>query len=474
MKTFAASAVIAVSASAFDVMAVPDFVAGFIYGMTGDNHLTEIEACYQGGEQIVTDSQTAISDFTSGNFFKGIKDAGTVWNEVGGAMTTCKGMDDDISAIESWATIFTEPTKLASTVGKHWLFHGSQIKADFAKEQSDWAAKSYFDAGKDIADALTLAVGPIQTTEEANLDLMPEVEFVGGLLWGLIGDNHLDQVQTCLKDAGTLLTDAENAVSNVAKGSWTSAAGDVKDAVHEVETMFSSGGDCTSFAKDIAAVTAWANVGWFKLAETVAKDMLFHASEIETDAKAISSDWNDKNYYQSGKDLADLLTLSLGPVESSVVAVEEEDNLDLDLLMLPELAAGFVYGMVGDNHLQEMEACYAGVTPLYGFLETALKDLEAFHIIAAIKNIEAFVFHLKVDIAPCEHMSDDVQAIETWAQVFKQPKSLATTVAKHYLLHKRAIKADISAVRADWDNKSYFSVGKDAADLVTVLVGPIE
>merc|ERR1712218_376511 len=86
--------------------------------MTGDNHLTEIEACYQGGEQIVTDSQTAISDFTSGNFFKGIKDAGTVWNEVGGAMTTCKGMDDDISAIESWATIFTEPTKLASTVGK--------------------------------------------------------------------------------------------------------------------------------------------------------------------------------------------------------------------------------------------------------------------------------------------------------------------------------------------------------------------
>jgi len=96
MKTFAASAVIAVSASAFDVMAVPDFVAGFIYGMTGDNNLTEIEACFQGGEQLVTDAQTAISDFTSGNFFKGIKDAGTVWNEVGSSMTTCKGMDDDI------------------------------------------------------------------------------------------------------------------------------------------------------------------------------------------------------------------------------------------------------------------------------------------------------------------------------------------------------------------------------------------
>merc|ERR1712045_951305 len=242
------------------------------------------------------------------------------------------------------------------------------------------------------------------------------VEFVGGLLWGLIGDNHLNQVETCLKDAGTFLSDAEKAVTDVSSGSWTSAASDVKDAVHEIEAMFSSGGDCTSFAKDIAAITEWASVGWFKLAETVAKDMLFHASEIETDAKAISTDWNSGNYYQSGKDLADLLTLSLGPVESSVVAIEE-DNLDLDLLMLPELAAGFVYGMVGDNHLTEMEA---------------------------------------------------------WAQVFKQPKSLATTVAKHYLLHKKAVTADITAVRADWDNKSYFSVGKDAADLVTVLVGPIE
>ena len=29
-----------------DAMTVPDFVAGFVYGMTGDNHLTEIEACY--------------------------------------------------------------------------------------------------------------------------------------------------------------------------------------------------------------------------------------------------------------------------------------------------------------------------------------------------------------------------------------------------------------------------------------------
>merc|ERR1712242_645193 len=132
----------------FDVMAAPDFIAGFMYGMTGVNHLTEIEACYQGGQQIVTDAHTAWVEGTSGDWFKAIRDAGTAWNEIGSAMTTCQGMDEDVAAIEEWATIFTEPTKLSKTVGKNWLLHGRTIKA-----------------GVDTAMALTEAVGPIANEE---------------------------------------------------------------------------------------------------------------------------------------------------------------------------------------------------------------------------------------------------------------------------------------------------------------------
>ena len=103
MKTFAASAVIAASASAFDVLAVPEFIAGFMYRMTGDNKLSEIETCYNDAGSIVTDTEAAIADFESGNFFKGIKEAGLVWHEFGSTMTACKGMGDDIAAIEAWA-----------------------------------------------------------------------------------------------------------------------------------------------------------------------------------------------------------------------------------------------------------------------------------------------------------------------------------------------------------------------------------
>lgn len=33
-----------------DAVAIPDFIAGFMFQLTGDNDMTEIEACYQGGD----------------------------------------------------------------------------------------------------------------------------------------------------------------------------------------------------------------------------------------------------------------------------------------------------------------------------------------------------------------------------------------------------------------------------------------
>ena len=469
MKAFAA-AVIAASASAFDAMAVPDFVAGFIYGMTGDNHLSEIEACYQGGEKIVTDSEAAIADFKAGDWFKGIKDAGTVWNEVGSAMTTCQGMDDDIAAIEAWATIFTNPTELAKTVSKHWLFHGSEIKADIAKEESDWSAGSYFDAGKDTADALTLAVGPIQSSQYANLSIKPELQFMEGLMAGLVKDNNLTEIATCATGTEGVVDDVEKLVADLKAGNHVKAALVAKRLVGEIPTTLHA---CESMGDELKAVESWASIftSPSTLVETVSKHMVLHHKEIMSDVHLVETDWSAQEYYASGKATADLLTVAVGPIE---VPTPAANNLELDLLMLPELAAGFVYGMVGDNHLQEMESCYSGVTPLYENLHAALKDLEAFHIFGAIKQFELFVYNFQVDVAPCTMMQDDIQAIESWATIFKDPKQLATTVSKHYLLHKRAVKTDITAVETDWANKSYFSTGKDAADLLTVLIGPIE
>jgi len=36
-------------------------------------------------------------------------------------------MNTDLKAIEEWASIFTDKTKLISTVSKHYLFHKAEV-----------------------------------------------------------------------------------------------------------------------------------------------------------------------------------------------------------------------------------------------------------------------------------------------------------------------------------------------------------
>jgi hypothetical protein len=90
----------------FDAMALPDFVAGFIYGMTGDNDLVEIEACFQSNQEMYTMLNLAIGDLKKGgwdNETQAALEFGLVALMFPQALSTCKGMDDDIAAIEEWA-----------------------------------------------------------------------------------------------------------------------------------------------------------------------------------------------------------------------------------------------------------------------------------------------------------------------------------------------------------------------------------
>ena len=128
-------------------MAIPDFVAGFVYGMTGDNNLTEIEACFQGGELMEEEIKTGIADIKHGGTDYDIQAAlqfALAATQIPVALNTCKNMDDDIKAIEDWASVFTNPTELAAKLAKHYAIHQKQIKADIATLETDWDSAKYF------------------------------------------------------------------------------------------------------------------------------------------------------------------------------------------------------------------------------------------------------------------------------------------------------------------------------------------
>ena len=144
------------------LMAIPDFVAGLMFGLTGDNNLTEIEACWTSNLPIVQDLQQSLLDLEHGHIIHAIKTFEKAVFNLQIALEPCHAMQSDLAAIKAWSAEFKEPAKLLEVVGTHWELHKRAIKKDIAADKVDFASGEYFKAGESTADAFTLLFGRVQ------------------------------------------------------------------------------------------------------------------------------------------------------------------------------------------------------------------------------------------------------------------------------------------------------------------------
>ena len=86
-------------------------------------------------------------------------------------------------------------------------------------------------------------------------------------------------------------------------------------------------------------------------------------------------------------DTAKALTEAVGPIETTT----NEDTIatpeNLDLMMVPDLVAGFIYGVTGDLKLQEVETCVQSAESLGKYLENVKDDILQFHFLKAIAQL---------------------------------------------------------------------------------------
>ena len=232
------------------VMAGADFVAGFMFGMTGDNNLTEIEACYTGGTLMVSEIETGINDIKLGGWNYDTQAAlefGLVALQIPQSLSTCEGMDEDIAAIESWASIFKNPTELAATVSKHYLFHKTEIKADIAAVTSDWDTGLYFKAGQDLADLMTVAIGPIESSSNDSAASTILSDFTAGLMASETGHNPIEELRTCMSGIPSFEHDLTEAIGQLKTGQTVTGVemfGYLLDSIVDALT------DCEDLASD--------------------------------------------------------------------------------------------------------------------------------------------------------------------------------------------------------------------------------
>jgi len=291
-------------------LAIPDFVAGFVYGLTGDNNLLEIEACYAGGEVMETEILAGIADIKIGGTDHDIQ-AGLQFalaaTQIPTALHTCEGMTDDLNAIEKWASIFKDPAALAKKLAFHYARHQAEIKTDISTLTSDWDTQKYFDAGKDLADLATLAIGPISSGLEApgfecGLTDAMVADLVAGFMYEMPGSSKTitaEYMETCFKPDAQLLADVCEVANEFATKDNQKVLAGLQKALADLPAVNTAVAACPNAAAD------WALVGnWFKYWKGQGEMKVYQAAykNFSGNYKAIADEANDVTHSFDVKD----------------------------------------------------------------------------------------------------------------------------------------------------------------------------
>ena len=88
------------------VRAPYEFAAGFVFGFTEDNHLTEMELCYHEDSSSFKYVEKAFASLVDGDHVAFIADLAKFAEALPTDLADCKAAKIDVTAIESWAQIF--------------------------------------------------------------------------------------------------------------------------------------------------------------------------------------------------------------------------------------------------------------------------------------------------------------------------------------------------------------------------------
>lgn len=421
------------------VMGVADFVAGFMFGMTGDNHLTEIEACYQGGEVMLPEIESGIADFKSGgwnNDVQGVMQFGLAILQVPASLKTCEAMGDDLKAIEQWASIFKDPKKLASTVSKHYLFHKADIQADIKSVETDWTTGTYFKSGEDLAALMTLAIGPITPALEGMA--LPPVDpfvpdFTAGLIKGFTGNDHKKELEGCMTDLTPIADDLLAVVADAKAGHFLKIASDLGNVIWMLPDAVSSCGELTELEADLKVMEDWAEVlkNPIEVTKIASKNWLFHGTHVKDDVKEQQDDYTKADYFGVGEMTADI-ALTLLPMQTRGF------NLPPLEQVVPDFTAGLLMGFTGNDHRAELEGCMTNLEPLADDAKAALSDIKNFHLMKFAGDVGNFIWMLPEAVSTCQKVEDieaDLDVVLTWAKILKHPLKVSKIASKNWLFH---------------------------------------
>ncbi|CDW75594.1 UNKNOWN [Stylonychia lemnae] len=174
---------------------VAKFVEGFIYGVVKQES-SNLDTCITDVENIAHNVEISVNEFKKENFDgikAGLLDLGNAVKLIPTAVSQCKAIEQDLSAVAKMAEVFSNPFSLIYHVGKNLVINGIDIFEKIAKALIAYGEADYFSFGTYVGEAMAevflKAPTPKKQTDRQ------AYEFLDGFYSALNANSPLDQQQ---------------------------------------------------------------------------------------------------------------------------------------------------------------------------------------------------------------------------------------------------------------------------------------
>jgi len=293
---------------------------------------------------------------------------------------------------------------------------------------------------------------PVNFSIPIPYDELPK--FLGGFVWGMTGENHLEEIEACYEGTDMMWHEINFAIQEFQKNTTD----DLIQGILEIgiiglqipQTLKK----CKNMGDDIDAIKEWASIfsDPLHLSERISKNVALHRKHVQADIAEMQQLEDVDEPWKAGVVAADLVTTVVGPITPTYPTINSivGRTVGAPWYCVPDFIAGMIYGFTGDNHLVEIEECYTGGSTVVNDAEALWSDVWHENWIHAYEDYNHLTAALTSALSSCTGMGDDWQRIEEWAAIFSEPTKLAEVAGKNWLLHHNRIERDIHMAEADW------------------------
>ena len=163
-----------------------------------------------------------------------------------------------------------------------------------------------------VQQAMESYVGSLELLQSKPISELTTNEYnamLAGIINGVIQQEHLTEIQTCIGDAETEAKGAYAAFEDLWHKEWLTGFKEIATIVEGLPGLMT---DCTHIQEDVATLQLWAAVFLDPAdLETVIRTNITHnLIKLTRDLHATKNDWKDEQYFAFGTDLGEMLTIA--------------------------------------------------------------------------------------------------------------------------------------------------------------------